>query len=164
MVFDRVKAGDASDVAPVRVEAEAAAQTGPVGGGAVALRFDAVLNDLDATAGEPAGQRDGDRAVRCSGDGRASVAATAVLGFVRPRANVPAEWLLDAVAAQAERGGLASAALTAADEAALIVAGRKPGLALEQPAEGEETGDADAERMEALERRILKRLGIADPY
>ena len=26
------------------------------------------------------------------------------------------------------------------------------------------TGDADAERMEALERRILKRLGIADPY
>jgi probable rRNA maturation factor len=27
-----------------------------------------------------------------------------------------------------------------------------------------ETGDADAERMEALERRILKRLGIADPY
>jgi probable rRNA maturation factor len=27
-----------------------------------------------------------------------------------------------------------------------------------------ETGAADAERMEALERRILKRLGIADPY
>jgi len=27
-----------------------------------------------------------------------------------------------------------------------------------------ETGDADAERMEALESRILKRLGIADPY
>lgn len=27
-----------------------------------------------------------------------------------------------------------------------------------------ETGDADAERMEALERRILSRLGIADPY
>jgi probable rRNA maturation factor len=27
-----------------------------------------------------------------------------------------------------------------------------------------ETGDAEAERMEALERRILKRLGIADPY
>jgi len=27
-----------------------------------------------------------------------------------------------------------------------------------------ETGDADAERMEALERRILKKLGIADPY
>jgi probable rRNA maturation factor len=27
-----------------------------------------------------------------------------------------------------------------------------------------ETGEADAERMEALERRILKRLGIADPY
>jgi probable rRNA maturation factor len=27
-----------------------------------------------------------------------------------------------------------------------------------------ETGDADADRMEALERRILKRLGIADPY
>ena len=27
-----------------------------------------------------------------------------------------------------------------------------------------ETSDADAERMEALERRILKRLGIADPY
>ena len=27
-----------------------------------------------------------------------------------------------------------------------------------------ETGDADAERMEALERRVLKRLGIADPY
>ena len=27
-----------------------------------------------------------------------------------------------------------------------------------------ETGNADAERMEALERRILKRLGIADPY
>lgn len=27
-----------------------------------------------------------------------------------------------------------------------------------------ETGDADAERMEALERRILERLGIADPY
>jgi probable rRNA maturation factor len=27
-----------------------------------------------------------------------------------------------------------------------------------------ETGDADAERMEALERRILKGLGIADPY
>jgi probable rRNA maturation factor len=27
-----------------------------------------------------------------------------------------------------------------------------------------ETGDADAERMETLERRILKRLGIADPY
>ena len=27
-----------------------------------------------------------------------------------------------------------------------------------------ETGDADAERMEALERRILARLGIADPY
>ena len=27
-----------------------------------------------------------------------------------------------------------------------------------------ETGDADAERMEVLERRILKRLGIADPY
>ena len=27
-----------------------------------------------------------------------------------------------------------------------------------------ETGDEEAERMEALERRILKRLGIADPY
>ena len=27
-----------------------------------------------------------------------------------------------------------------------------------------ETGAADADRMEALERRILKRLGIADPY
>ena len=27
-----------------------------------------------------------------------------------------------------------------------------------------ETGQADAERMEALERRILERLGIADPY
>lgn len=27
-----------------------------------------------------------------------------------------------------------------------------------------ETGDAEAERMEALERRILARLGIADPY
>ena len=27
-----------------------------------------------------------------------------------------------------------------------------------------ETSDADAERMEALERRILKKLGIADPY
>jgi probable rRNA maturation factor len=27
-----------------------------------------------------------------------------------------------------------------------------------------ETGNADAGRMEALERRILKRLGIADPY
>jgi probable rRNA maturation factor len=27
-----------------------------------------------------------------------------------------------------------------------------------------ETGDADAERMEALERRILRKLGIADPY
>jgi probable rRNA maturation factor len=27
-----------------------------------------------------------------------------------------------------------------------------------------ETGDADAERMEALERRILATLGIADPY
>jgi probable rRNA maturation factor len=27
-----------------------------------------------------------------------------------------------------------------------------------------ETGEADAERMEALERRILKRLGVADPY
>ena len=27
-----------------------------------------------------------------------------------------------------------------------------------------ETGDADAERMEALERRILAKLGIADPY
>jgi probable rRNA maturation factor len=27
-----------------------------------------------------------------------------------------------------------------------------------------ETGNADAERMEALERRILARLGIADPY
>ena len=27
-----------------------------------------------------------------------------------------------------------------------------------------ETGEADAERMEALERRILKKLGIADPY
>ena len=27
-----------------------------------------------------------------------------------------------------------------------------------------ETGGAEAERMEALERRILKRLGIADPY
>ena len=27
-----------------------------------------------------------------------------------------------------------------------------------------ETSDADADRMEALERRILKRLGIADPY
>jgi probable rRNA maturation factor len=27
-----------------------------------------------------------------------------------------------------------------------------------------ETSDADAERMEALERRILKRIGIADPY
>ena len=26
-----------------------------------------------------------------------------------------------------------------------------------------ETGDADAERMEALERRILAKLGIADP-
>ncbi len=27
-----------------------------------------------------------------------------------------------------------------------------------------ETSDAEAERMEALERRILKKLGIADPY
>jgi probable rRNA maturation factor len=27
-----------------------------------------------------------------------------------------------------------------------------------------ETSDADAERMEALERRILRRIGIADPY
>jgi len=27
-----------------------------------------------------------------------------------------------------------------------------------------ETGDADAERMEALERRVLAKLGIADPY
>jgi probable rRNA maturation factor len=27
-----------------------------------------------------------------------------------------------------------------------------------------ETGRADAERMEALERRTLKMLGIADPY
>ena len=27
-----------------------------------------------------------------------------------------------------------------------------------------ESSDADAERMEALERRILKRLGVADPY
>ena len=27
-----------------------------------------------------------------------------------------------------------------------------------------ERGDADAERMEALERRILAKLGIADPY
>jgi probable rRNA maturation factor len=27
-----------------------------------------------------------------------------------------------------------------------------------------ETSDADAERMEAFERRILKKLGIADPY
>lgn len=27
-----------------------------------------------------------------------------------------------------------------------------------------ETSDADADRMEALERRILKRLGISDPY
>jgi probable rRNA maturation factor len=27
-----------------------------------------------------------------------------------------------------------------------------------------ETGNVDAERMEALERRILKRLGVADPY
>jgi probable rRNA maturation factor len=27
-----------------------------------------------------------------------------------------------------------------------------------------ETSDVDAERMEALERRILKKLGIADPY
>jgi probable rRNA maturation factor len=27
-----------------------------------------------------------------------------------------------------------------------------------------ETGEADAERMEARERRILKKLGIADPY
>jgi probable rRNA maturation factor len=27
-----------------------------------------------------------------------------------------------------------------------------------------ETSDGDAERMEALERRILKKLGIADPY
>ena len=27
-----------------------------------------------------------------------------------------------------------------------------------------ETSDADADRMEALERRILKKLGIADPY
>jgi probable rRNA maturation factor len=27
-----------------------------------------------------------------------------------------------------------------------------------------ENGEADAERMEGLERRILKRLGIADPY
>ena len=27
-----------------------------------------------------------------------------------------------------------------------------------------ETGDADAERMEALERRILNKLGVADPY
>jgi probable rRNA maturation factor len=27
-----------------------------------------------------------------------------------------------------------------------------------------ETSDADAERMEALERRVLKKLGIADPY
>jgi probable rRNA maturation factor len=27
-----------------------------------------------------------------------------------------------------------------------------------------ETGDADADRMEALERRILEKLGISDPY
>jgi len=27
-----------------------------------------------------------------------------------------------------------------------------------------ETSDADADRMEALERRILKRIGVADPY
>jgi probable rRNA maturation factor len=27
-----------------------------------------------------------------------------------------------------------------------------------------ETGDEDAERMEARERRILAKLGIADPY
>jgi probable rRNA maturation factor len=27
-----------------------------------------------------------------------------------------------------------------------------------------ETSDADADRMEALERRILKKLGVADPY
>lgn len=27
-----------------------------------------------------------------------------------------------------------------------------------------ETGDDDAERMEALERRVLAKLGIADPY
>ena len=27
-----------------------------------------------------------------------------------------------------------------------------------------ETGEADAERMEALERRVLAKLGIADPY
>jgi probable rRNA maturation factor len=27
-----------------------------------------------------------------------------------------------------------------------------------------ETSEADAERMEALERRILARMGIADPY
>lgn len=27
-----------------------------------------------------------------------------------------------------------------------------------------ETSDADAERMEALERRVLAKLGIADPY
>jgi probable rRNA maturation factor len=27
-----------------------------------------------------------------------------------------------------------------------------------------ETSEADAERMEALERRILAKLGIADPY
>jgi probable rRNA maturation factor len=27
-----------------------------------------------------------------------------------------------------------------------------------------ETGDADAERMEVLERRVLAKLGIADPY
>jgi probable rRNA maturation factor len=27
-----------------------------------------------------------------------------------------------------------------------------------------ETGEADAERMEALERRVLAKLGIEDPY
>jgi probable rRNA maturation factor len=27
-----------------------------------------------------------------------------------------------------------------------------------------ETGEVDAERMEALERRILAKLGVADPY
>jgi probable rRNA maturation factor len=27
-----------------------------------------------------------------------------------------------------------------------------------------ETGEADARRMEALERRVLAKLGVADPY
>ncbi len=35
---------------------------------------------------------------------------------------------------------------------------------LHLPGYDHETGDADAERMEALERRVLARLGIADPY